>query len=279
LEEAEATAAGLGQRREALAASVAELDGELEAAQRAVAASDAGAAAAAAAAAAGGVDLAAVATTLCGLQTLLSAAPTAAANGQGIALLESINAQVVAMGAAFPAAQALRAAAATPAAAAEPAAAAAPAAAPPAAPRTPIGSAQQQLHGGAAVPVPEGLQAAFFSALSWKRGPRRPASRTVGGRGNGRLDGVDFEVVRGVGRIWSRTTARHGDRAANFWNCAVQACRLSQRRSFASMGMKFDALKGGQPGTAGMRLFRRADVLSLGGRPLESGFSSGATSA
>ncbi|CAK0812191.1 unnamed protein product, partial [Prorocentrum cordatum] len=85
------------------------IDGEIEVLEQEAA--QATRAVAAVAAGPSGVDLQGLATTLCGLQTLLSVAPTQVQNGQGIALLESINAQVQAMGMAFPAAQALQAAA------------------------------------------------------------------------------------------------------------------------------------------------------------------------
>ena len=116
--------------QEQLGLEVRHLETEVTAAQRAVAVSAAGPS---------GVDLAGIASNLVALQALLASAPTRVGQGQGVEVLEAINSQVLAMGAAFPAAPTLQAAA--PAAGAPQAAAGgtAPAAAPAPAPAGPGG--------------------------------------------------------------------------------------------------------------------------------------------
>ena len=99
---AETNVAKLRSQQEQLAREVRGLEGEVIAAQRAVAASAAGPS---------GVDLAGIASNLVGLQALLNTAPARVAQGQSVEILEAINSQVLAMGAAFPAARALQAAA------------------------------------------------------------------------------------------------------------------------------------------------------------------------
>ena len=187
LAEAEAKVASFRQQHAQLASEVVGLDAEVLAAQRAVATVAAGS---------GGVDLAGLATDLCGLQTLLSAAPASVAKGQGVALLESIHAQVLVSGAAFPAASTLGG---TPGA---------PAAAAPAASPAPGGAAAASPAGGA----PAEAAVAPAAAPSTPGTAFRPSSAGAAAWG---WEGAGLIIGAGAGQFGEKqasplTTVRHG---------------------------------------------------------------------